>query len=240
MITVCRNEERHHALRGKQDVWLTFDPRSTTQEPLLRFGTLELVNEERFPPNAEVKFHPAHEVEIVTYVYDGTLTQEDSLGHFGVIHAGEFQYMTAQPGVHYLERNASSIERAHVFQISFAPTEASLAPVREQRRFSAADRAGTLRTVASPLELRGTLRLRQNSRIFSALLAPGQHLVHGLGEGRAAWLHVVVGEVKLDEHILEAGDGAGITGERAVSVTASLESEILLIDIAEGTTATAA
>lgn len=233
MITVLRSDERHHVLRGKQQVWLSFDALSKSPEPKLHLGTLRLFNEERFPPNSEVKFQPDAEVEIVTYVHDGTLTQEDSLGRFGVIHAGEFQYMTAQPGVRYLERNASAVDAAHVFQISFTPTEASLEPIREQRRFSVAERAGTLHMVASPIERRGALKLHQCSRIYSTFLAPGQHLVHGLGPGRTAWVHVVTGEVKLGDLVLETGDGAAIGGERAVSLTASLDSEILLVDVAE-------
>jgi redox-sensitive bicupin YhaK (pirin superfamily) len=67
----------------------------------------------------------------------------------------------------------------------------------------------------------------------SALLEPGQHLVHELSPGRIAWLHLVEGEVTLGDIILTTGDGAGVTAERAVSLTAQSEAEILLLDLGE-------
>ena len=56
-------------------------------------------------------------------------------------------------------------------------------------------------------------------------------MVHELSQGRSAWLHVVQGEVRLGDVVLTTGDGAGITDDRAVSVTAQEESEILLVDL---------
>ena len=69
--------------------------------------------------------------------------------------------------------------------------------------------------------------------MYSALLEPGQHVVHELAPERAAWLHVVQGEVTLGDLVLSAGDGAGISTERAVSLTTRENSEILLFDVAE-------
>ena len=67
--------------------------------------------------------------------------------------------------------------------------------------------------------------------MYSALLDPGQHVVHELSQGRRAWLHLVHGEVILGDVVLTAGDGAGFTGERAVSLTAREDAEILLVDL---------
>jgi redox-sensitive bicupin YhaK (pirin superfamily) len=67
----------------------------------------------------------------------------------------------------------------------------------------------------------------------SALLEPGQHVVHELSQGRIAWLHLVEGEATLGDIVLTTGDGAGVTGERAVSLTAQSETEILLLDLGE-------
>jgi redox-sensitive bicupin YhaK (pirin superfamily) len=85
--------------------------------------------------------------------------------------------------------------------------------------------------VASPDARSGSLRVHQDARMYSALLDPGQHLVHELAQGRSAWLHVVHGEVTQGEVVLTTGDGAGIVNERAVSITAQEQSEILLIDL---------
>jgi redox-sensitive bicupin YhaK (pirin superfamily) len=154
------------------------------------------------------------------------------MGHSGVIHAGEFQRMCAVPGARHSETNASRSDWAHVFQVRLHRSEPALEPGREQRRFSAGDRRGGLCIIASPDARRGSLRLDQDTRMYSALLDPGQHIVHELAAERAAWLHLVQGEVTLGDLVLTSGDGAGVTTERAVSLTAREDSEILMFDVA--------
>ena len=150
------------------------------------------------------------------------------MGRSGVIQAGEFQRMTAGRGLRHSETNASRTEWAHVFQIWLRPSEAGLEPGHEQKRFSAAERRGGLCVVASPDARRGSLRIHQDALVYSAMLDPGQHVIHELSQGRSAWLHLVQGEVTLGDIVLTTGDGAGVTAEPAVSLTAREETEILL------------
>lgn len=233
MICLRRAEDRHHDPRRRRKVWWTFDPLDRTDRLADGFGTLETLDENRLPPRADVARHARDEAEIVTYVREGTIAYDDSMGHSGVIHAGEFQRMIAGLGARHREANASRADWAHVFQIRLRRSAAELGPGREQKRFSAAERRGGLCVVASPDARRGSLRLRQDARMYSALLEPGQHVVHELAPERAAWLHVVQGEVALGDLVLTAGDGAGVSTDRAVSLTAREDSEILLVDVAE-------
>src|ERR1043165_3532779 len=119
-----------------------------------------------------------------------------------MIRAGEFQRMLTVHGVRHSEANASRIEWAHVFQIRLRDSAPELQPGREQRRFSTAERRGMLCLVASSSARSGSLRLGQDTCIYSALLEPGQHVVHELAPAHAAWLHVVQGEVTLDTFVL--------------------------------------
>jgi len=233
MTTIRRAKERHHDRRRKHEVWHTFHPEDRADAPADGFGSLESLSEDRLPPGAGVPRHPHRDAEIVTYVREGALAYEDSMGRSGVIHAGEFQRMTAGHGIRHSETNASRTESAHVFQIWLRPSEAGIESSHEQRRFSAAQRRGALCVVASPDARRGSLRIHLDALIYSAMLDPGQHVVHELSQGRSAWLHLVEGEVTLGEVVLTAGDGAGITAERAVSLTAREETEILLLDLGE-------
>jgi redox-sensitive bicupin YhaK (pirin superfamily) len=139
--------------------------------------------------------------------------------------------MTPGRGIRCNETNASRSDWAHVFQIGLYPSQNGFEPGHEQKRFSVADRRGMLCVVASPDARSGSLRVHQDARMYSALLDPGQHLVHELSQGRSAWLHVVHGEVTQGEVVLSTGDGAGIVNERAVSITAQEQSEILLVDL---------
>ena len=230
MITLRRGNERHHDQRRKQEVWRTFRPDRADALAGV-FGALEILDEDRLPPGAGVARHPHRYAEIVTYVREGALAHEDSMGRSGVIHAGEFQRMTAGRGIRHSERNASRTDWAHVFQIWLRPSEAGLETSHEQKRFSAAERRGGLCVVASPDARRGSLRIHQDALVYSAMLDPGQHVIHELTHGRSAWLHVVEGEVTLGDAVLTTGDGAGVTGEPAVSLTAREETEILLVDL---------
>jgi hypothetical protein len=233
MITLRRATERRHECRRKQEVWHTFYPEDRLNALADGFGSLEILNEDRLPPGAGVPRHPHHDAEIVTYVREGVLTHEDSTGSSGIIHAGEFQRMTARRGIRHSETNASRTDWAHLFQIWLRPSEAGLEPSHEQKRFCAAERRGVLCVVASPDGRRGSLRIHQDALMYSAMLDPGQHVVHELSQGRSAWLHLVQGEVTLGDIVLRTGDGAGVTAERAVSLTAREETEILLLDLGE-------
>lgn len=233
MITLRRDTERRHVRRRQQDVWLTFGAEDRSDPLADGFGDLEILNEDHLPPGAGagVPLHGHDDADIVTYVREGALAYEDSSGGSGVIHTGEFQRMTAGRGIRHSESNASRTDWAHCFQMWLRPSQGALETSREQTRFSAAERRGALRVVASPDGQNGSLRLHEDALIYSALLDSGQHVVHELSHGRCVWLHIVQGEVSLDGVILTQGDGAGIVSDRAVSLTARSESEILLVDL---------
>ncbi|MBN1605004.1 MAG: pirin family protein [Polyangiaceae bacterium] len=231
MITIRRANERHHDLRGSRELWLTFHPNAPTTPLADGFGALEMLNESRLPPDTEIPPRVRHDIQIITYVREGALAYEDSMGRLGVLRAGEFHHMSFGRGIRHSDKNASRTDWAHVFQIWLRPTAAGLDSRREQRRFSAADRRGRLRVIASPDARNGSLQIHQDTLICSALLEPGQHVAHEIHPGRSVWLHLVHGEVGLDEFVLTTGDGVGVSAERAVSVTARAATEILLLDL---------
>ncbi|HEY6174090.1 MAG TPA: pirin family protein [Kofleriaceae bacterium] len=234
MINLCRTEARHHDRRHRRDVWRTFGPLDRADPFADGFGALDAIDEHRLPPTSALSQKPRDDTDVVTYVREGAVTYDDSLGRSGVIHAGEFQRVTVGRGLRHSAANASRAHWAHVFYIRLRPLVLGLESSCEQKRFSAAERRGALCVIASPDARRGSLRVHQDAVTYSALLERGQHVVHELGPERAAWLHIVHGEVTLGEFVLTTGDGAAITGERAVSLTARAETEILLFDVVAG------
>lgn len=228
MIALRRASERHHEQQREQEAWSTFHRQTAPFAD--GFGALETLREGRVAPRAAT-WQPRQNSEIITYVRNGALTFEDSMGHAGVIGAGEFQRTTFGSGVRYSEMNASPTTWAHVFRIWLRPTLPGLGPGYEQKRFSTAERRGTLRIVASPDGRAGSLRVHQNAVLYSAILASGQHIVHELPSGRGAWLHIVEGAVNVGATDLSTGDGAGFNEEAAVSLTANDETELLLLDV---------
>jgi len=233
MMHVRSARDRHHDRRGELDAWLTFYPQSR-EDPLSDgFGSLRVFDEYRLPPGAGVQIGATFDAEVITFVREGTLVFEDSAGNSGVIMAGEFRRTTSRGAIRRSETNASATEWAHFFRICLRTPEAERAAGSEQKRFSAAECRGGLRVVASPDGRRGSLRIRQNAVIYAALLDRGQHVVHELFQGRRAWLQVLHGNVTLGENLLAAGDGAGITAERAVAFTTGESASILLLDLGE-------
>ena len=217
---------------------MTFDPDNESDPFRAGFRTLEALNEETPIPQMSLHPHSSEDIEIVTYVREGTLINQDWSGGLGRIESGEFQRTSAACKLRHRVINGSLLNPAHVFQSCITPDGNEFEPGTEQRRFPVADRQGVLRLVASSDGRDGSLRIQQDLRMYSSVLLSGHHLVHELTKGRAAWLHVVKGRVLLkgrvvlQDQCLGTGDAAALEMEEAVSFTAEIPSEILLFDLA--------
>jgi redox-sensitive bicupin YhaK (pirin superfamily) len=230
MITLRRCRDRQHDQRETTEIWHTFFSEDEMGILARRFGILESLDEERLPPRTSGQ-RCRRDGDAVTYVREGALAVVSSLGHAGVIHAGEFQRSTAAGHAEHRETNASDTEGAHVFQMVLQGSAVASLASREQKRFCVAERRDRLCIIASPDARHGSLRLHQDACIYSAVLHAGRHVVHALPSDRSAWIHVVQGEVSFQGNVLATGDGLGVYAEQAVTLTAQAESEILLLDL---------
>ena len=233
MITLRRADERHLDQRHRQELWNSFNPREPAKPHAGGFAVLESLSDNRLPPGGVSMARPSRGAELVTYVCQGTIAQEDSTGSSSVVHAGEFQRMAIGHGIRHKERNTSRTDWAHIFRISLSPSEVGSNGAREQMHVAAAQRHNVLRIVTSPDGRQGSLHTHQDALVYSSLIDPGHHLIHELLPGRNAWLHVICGEAASHDMILTQGDGMGVTNERSVSLTAHEKCEILLVDVGE-------
>jgi redox-sensitive bicupin YhaK (pirin superfamily) len=231
MITLRHALERHHCQRGRQEDWLTFDPDDRADPLADGFGALGLLNEIRIAPGTGVARNTLDDAEVLTYLHQGVLSYGDSTSQRGVLQAGEFHCATLSRAVPNGTIQVSRPHWAHFYELWLRPSEAATVSEQAKRRFSVADRRGRLCVVASVDARQGSLRIREDALIYSALLDPGQHMARELPHGRNAWLHVVCGAIALGDIVLTAGDGAGIREERAISFAAREKSEILLVDL---------
>ncbi|MEM7249730.1 MAG: pirin family protein [Acidobacteriota bacterium] len=230
MIQLRPSEERGHADHGWLQARHSFSFGQYHDPRHLGFRSLRVLNEDRIAPEAGFPPHPHRDMEILTHVLAGRLEHRDSMGHGSVIEAGEFQRMSAGTGVTHSELNASDSDPVHMLQIWIRPDEAGLTPSYEQGRFD--DRRGRFRVVASPDGREGSLTIRQDAVVASALLDAGASLRHELAPDRHAWLQVVTGDARLDEHELSAGDGAAISDVSTLDITTRAGAELLLFDLA--------
>ena len=140
--------------------------------------------------------------------------------------------MTAGTGVRHSEFNPSDREWVHFYQIWLLPQRKGLKPSYEQLAVAQDDQRGRFRLVASLDGSDGSLTIHQDARLYLASLSPGEGAAHEIDRGRAAWLQMLRGSVNVLGHDLAAGDGVSVTNERAVSVQATVPSEVLLFDLA--------
>ena len=231
MIALRRNGERHQLRHKGGEAWFSFARPAGGDGDT--FGAVVRFEEYRLPPGASFPdVHPM-DAEILTYVREGALVRAQVSGAATFVHPGEFHRASSTDAV---PTKVSRTQSAHLFRAWLSATDgtdtdAGVERPEEQRRFSAAERHGLLCVVASPDARSGSLRLRADAVVLSAILEPGQHVVHELVDGRNAWLHIVCGQVSLASIELNEGDGVGLSAERSVSFTARDATEILLLDV---------
>lgn len=231
MIEIRKANDRGHANHGWLDTWHTFSF-ATYQDPLhMRFRSLRVMNEDTVAPGQGFGTHPHNDMEIVTYVLQGALEHKDSMGNGEVLRPGEFQRMTAGTGITHSEFNPSSTEPVHLYQIWLYPEEKGLEPSYEQKSFPESERHNRLRLVASRDATDGSLLIHQDAKIFLATISPDQSINYELQPDRYAWLQVLRGSVSLNGETLHSSDGAAISTETHLKITAIEDAEIMLFDL---------
>ncbi|MGE3541009.1 MAG: pirin family protein [Candidatus Tectimicrobiota bacterium] len=196
------------------------------------FRALRVINEDRVQPGAGFGMHGHRDMEILTYVLDGALAHQDSLGTGSIITPGEGQRMSAGTGIRHSEYNHSHTEPVHFLQIWIVPERQGLAPGYEQKTLpqSAGEHGWTL--LASRDGRQGSITVHQDIAIYTARLSAGESVTHHLQPQRYAWIQVARGRVELHGLSLQAGDGAAISAETVLAVKAQEGAETLLFDLA--------
>ena len=234
MITIRHKDERGVAQFGWLDSRHTFSFGSYYDPQHMGFSDLRVINEDKVIPAQGFGTHGHRDMEIISYVLSGELAHQDSMGNGSIIRPGDIQRMSAGTGVRHSEFNASTTNPVHFLQIWIMPDHKGLSPSYEEKNFSPEERQGKLRLVGSPDGRDGSVTIHQDVNLYLGSLAPGDRLTYSLDDNRAAWLQVTKGEVKLNDRLLEAGDGAAIINEAEMAIAANnQESEILLFDLAK-------
>jgi hypothetical protein len=233
MITVRPARERGHADHGWLDSHHTFSFADYHDPKQMGFRALRVINEDRVAPGRGFGAHPHRDMEIISYVIDGALEHKDSMGTGSIIRPGDVQRMTAGTGVVHSEFNASKSELVHFLQIWILPEALRLAPGYEQKTFTADDKKGRLRLVASRDGREGSVTVHQDVALSAAVLDPGEVVEHAIAKGRHAWVQVVRGDgLSVNGKTLAAGDGAALSDEPRLELRATSPSEVLVFDLA--------
>lgn len=231
MMVIRPGAARGHFDHGWLDTYHTFSFASYHDPQHMGFRSLRVINEDRVKPGEGFGTHAHRDMEILTWVLEGALEHKDSMGNGSIIRPGDIQRMSAGTGVTHSEFNPSRDEPVHLLQIWLLPRRRGLSPSYEEKGFPPETRRGGLRLIAARDGREGAVTIHQDADLWTALLEPGESVRHILEAGGYAWLHVAAGSVAANGMALRAGDGAAISDEKVVEVTARDRSEILLFDL---------
>jgi len=233
MLTIRHANERGHAQHGWLDSHHSFSFADYYDPTHMGFGALRVINEDRVAPAMGFGAHPHRDMEIISYVLDGALQHRDSIGTGSVIRPGDVQRMSAGTGVTHSEFNASKDEQVHFLQIWLVPDRRGIQPSYEQKTFSAEDKRGRLRVVASPDARDGSVTIHTDAVVYAGLFGADDRAELELNPSRRAWVQVARGgEVRVNGIALKAGDGAALSAESKLVIEGGDQAEVLVFDLA--------
>jgi redox-sensitive bicupin YhaK (pirin superfamily) len=196
------------------------------------WGPIRVWNDDTIEPGTGFPPHGHADMEIITYVRDGAITHQDSLGNIGRTEAGDVQVMSAGSGVRHSEYNREP-GTTRIFQIWIEPKSRGEAPSWGAKPFPKGDRSGRFVTLASGFANDAdALPIRTDARVLGATLKAGETADYSLEHGHHAYLVPASGAVEINGVRIDARDGAAVTDETSLRVTAIEDAEIVLVDAA--------
>ncbi|WP_445777095.1 pirin family protein [Shewanella sp.] len=194
------------------------------------FSALRVINDDSVAPGAGFATHGHRDMEIISYVLQGSIAHKDSEGNVEVLPAGEFQLMSAGSGITHSEYNASQTDPLKFLQIWIQPNTLGSSPGYQQKNFG---QPVGLTPIATPTGENGTLHIKQNATLSQLILAPHSQLTYTIAAGRKVYMHQVAGELMVESQRLAAGDGAKITEQHTITFKNELDdhSTALLFDL---------
>ena len=231
-MRIRRSAERGHFRHGWLDSRHTFSFGDYYDPAHMGFRSLRVINDDIIAPGSGFPTHPHRDMEIFSYVLEGTLAHQDSMGNRRELKPGEIQLMRAGSGVTHSEFNPSAEEPVHILQIWILPEERGLTPAYTEWT-PPAGTASDKSLVISRDGREGSARIAQDADIFRILTSrPGTTVSHAIREGRGVWLHVIRGQAHVDGMILSPGDALSVEEPATLHVTSGSEPlEAILFDL---------
>jgi quercetin 2,3-dioxygenase len=231
MLTLRKSKDRGHANHGWLDSRFSFSFAEYYDPEHMGFRSLRVINQDRIAPGGGFPTHPHRDMEIFSYVLEGTLEHKDSLGNGRQLRPGQIQLMSAGTGVRHSEFNPSASEVTHMLQIWIQPARRSLTPsYTEWHPKPEQDTEAKVLVISSDGRADSAV-IHQDAAIYRVRLPAGHSVEHELAPGRGAWFQLMRGSVLLSGTPLHAGDAAATEQPGLMSLVAQEDSEALLFDL---------
>ena len=230
-FSLRRAADRGHADHGWLDSWHTFSFADYHDPAHMGFRALRVINQDRVRAGAGFPTHPHRDMEIFSYVLEGALQHQDSMGNGRVLKPGEIQLMSAGTGVTHSEYNPSRSDGLHFLQIWILPDRRGLSPGYTEWKPSAAQSEAPDLVVISPDGRDGSARIHQDVIVRRLRLPAGSTTSHSVAPGRGLWLQTIRGELQIGAQRLQPGDGVSTEDAGTCTITATTAVEALLFDL---------
>jgi redox-sensitive bicupin YhaK (pirin superfamily) len=194
------------------------------------YGPLRVINEDRVRAGSGFGTHGHQDMEIISYVLEGGLGHQDSMGNGSTIVPGDVQRMSAGTGVRHSEFNHDQSGATHFLQIWIEPRAMGLKPSYEQKHFSAGEKRGRLRLIVSPDGRDGSVSMNQDAFLHVGLFDGTERGALAIAAGRRAYVHVARGGITVNGQRLDAGDALK-TGEGLLVLEQGRAAEVLVFDL---------
>ena len=232
MLEVRKAEDRGHANHGWLDSHHSFSFADYYDPAHMGFGPLRVINEDRVAAGAGFGTHGHRDMEIISYVLEGELAHQDSMGNGSVIRPGDVQRMSAGSGVRHSEFNHSKDGQTHFLQIWIQPNVTGIAPGYEEKNFSEAEKRGRLRLIASPDGADGSVLIHQDARVFAGLFHGDETASLPIAANRLAYVHAARGSVEVNGTVLKSGDALKLREVDLIEIANGENAEVLVFDMA--------
>jgi len=230
MIELRRSAERGHANHGWLDSYHSFSFADYHDPRHMGYSVLRVINEDRVKPGSGFGTHGHRDMEIISYVLEGSLGHKDSMGNGSSIVPGDVQRMSAGRGVRHSEYNHDKSGVTHFLQIWIEPNVSDMAPSYEQKHFAPQEKRGRLRLVVSSDGADGSVSMHQDARIYAGLFDGAERASLSLGKGRKGYVHVARGRLTVNGHELGAGDALK-TDAGTIELEHGADAEVLAFDL---------
>ena len=232
MKHIRRSQARGYADHGWLKSHHSFSFADYHDPQWMGWGNLRVINEDRIAPGTGFGTHGHRDMEIISYVLEGNLAHQDSMGNIKGIPPGDVQRMSAGTGVRHSEFNHAPDQTTHFLQIWIEPNVRGIAPGYEQKTFAEADKRGRMRLVASPDGASGSVKLHADAALYAGLLDDGDSVSLALDPARKAYVHLIRGVLRVNGESLLAGDAVAMADESLLTLDGANQAEVLVFDLA--------
>lgn len=231
MFELRLSGDRGRAHHGWLDARHSFSFADYYDPQHMGFGPLRVLNDDRISAGMGFGTHGHRDMEIITYVLEGELTHKDSMGNGSVIRPGDVQRMSAGSGVTHSEFNQLQDRTTHLLQIWIEPNVRGIAPSYEEKRFSAEEKRGRLRLIASADGQDGSVMLHQDVKLYAGLFDGDESAVVTIPDDHRVYVHVARGGISVNGKTLSEGDALRAVGESQIVLTQGDNAEVLVFDL---------